>query len=292
MDNLKDKNLYYVGGVVRDEVLGTKSFDTDFCYEGNAIDFARYKGFNIVQENPDFGTVKIIFDDKKIDIASTRKEIYPDAGHLPTVYEIGCSLEEDLKRRDFTINSIAKNTLTNEIFDPFNGISDIKHRVIKVLHNKSFIDDPTRILRGLKFSVRFGFKLDKETKILQNEYLHNINYDMSYHRLKKELEETFNLNSAEAFDKFKEQNIYKLLGENQEAPNIEGIKIKTAIENLSDKMNIWLIYMSFFNLSNLPLTRREQSILNWADKLKSQSATNNTPYESIFIYNLRRETNC
>lgn len=288
MKELKDKNLYLVGGVVRDEILGTKSFDTDYCYEGNAIEYAQ-KNFseNIIKTNPNFGTVRLLINGKEIDIASTREETYPQKGHLPSVKNIGCALEKDLKRRDFTINAMAKNTLTGEIIDPFNGINDIKQKSIRILHNESFIDDPTRIIRGLKFSVRFDFELENNTKILQDEYLMNINYDMSFHRLKKELVETFNLNKGEAFDKFINYGIYKLLGPNQKAPMISGTKIEKALDNTS--FSPWIIYMSFFNLENLALTKREKRILEWAERLKTESISNNTPKESILINKLVQE---
>ena len=286
MINIKDKNLYYVGGVVRDEILELPSFDIDLCYEGDAIEFAKNSGFNIIKTNPDFGTVRISLNNKEIDIASTREEDYPQKGHLPVVKNIGCGLKDDLKRRDFTINAMAKNTLTGEITDFYNGMKDLKNKKLRVLHDKSFIDDPTRILRGLKFSVRFGFELDSDTYKLQNEYLRNINYDMSYHRVRKELVETFNLNSAEAFDKFNEQGIYKLLGKNQKKVKIKGDVIKKKIDEFNLKENIWLIYMSFFDLSELALTRKEKRILEWAEKLDSQNPTNNTPKESLIIHSI------
>ncbi len=289
MKELKDKNLYYVGGVVRDEILGTESFDTDYCFEGNAIEYAQENfAENIIKINPNFGTVRLSIDGKGIDIASTREETYPQKGHLPCVKNIGCALEKDLKRRDFTINSMAKNTLTGEIIDPFNGQNDIEKKLIRVLHNDSFIDDPTRIIRGLKFSVRFNFGLENGTKVLQDKYLTNINYDMSYHRLKKEIVETFNLNNGMAFDKFIEQNIYKLLGEKQNIPLIKGNVIENAIKNT--KFTPWIIYMTFFNLENLPLTKKEKQILEWADRLNSQKATNNTPKESTLINELIKST--
>lgn len=284
MTIIKDKNLYYVGGVVRDEFLGTKNFDIDLCYEGNAIEYAEKKGLSIVKINPEFGTVRVLSDGKEIDIASTREETYPRKGHLPKVYNIGCSLNDDLKRRDFTINAIAKNTVTGEIYDPFNGLNDIKLKLLKVLHKDSFVDDPTRIVRGLKFSVRFDFNLDKTTKALQDNYLNNINYDMSYHRLKKELVETFNLNNAKAIDEFVNHGVYKLLGPKQTLPKIRGEVIQKAIENTS--FTPWLIYMAFFDLSNLPLTKNEKRIIDWVEKLDEQNITNNTPKESILIRKL------
>lgn len=280
---LKDKNLYYVGGVVRDEILGIPSFDTDYSFEGDAIE--HFSGLNIIKTNPDFGTIRVLDGGKEIDIASTRVEEYPKKGHLPKVTKIGCSLKEDVRRRDFTINAMAKRTTDGEMFDFFGGVNDIENKQLKILYKESFIDDPTRIIRGLKFSVRFGFELEEETKKLQDEYLANINYDMSYHRVKKELVETFNLNKGVAFDKFIEEGIYKLLGENQVPPKISGSIIEREISRTS--FVPWLIYMSFFDLSALELTRAEKKILEWADRLEKEAPSNNTPRESILIHRLR-----
>jgi len=292
MKPLKDKNLYYVGGVVRDEMLGIKSIDTDLCYEGNAIEYSQNTfGNNVVKTNPNFGTVRVLLDGKETDIASTREEDYPKPGHLPVVKNIGCSLLKDLKRRDFTINAMAKNTVTGEVYDPYNGKQDIENCILRVLHERSFIEDPTRIIRGLKFSVRFGFELESKTKILQDEYLSNINYDMSYFRLKKELIETFNLNKGETFDKFINQGLYKLLGAKQIVPKVNGTAIQKAVSD--SNFNPWIIYMGFFNLENLPLTRYEKHILDWTNKLKSgETKGNNTPPESILIDKLFREAEC
>lgn len=309
---LKDKNLYYVGGVVRDEILGAASFDMDLCYEGDAIEFAKKQGLRIVKENPDFGTVRVVNsldldtspqprtygvspqgegEVMEIDIASTREEEYPKAGHLPVVKNLGCSLKDDLKRRDFTINAMAKNTLTNEIVDYFGGMDDIRNKKLRVLHSQSFIDDPTRIVRALKFSVRFGFELDEETKNLQIEYLSNINYDMSYHRLKKELKETFNLNKEEAYKKFIDYGIYKLLSN-----NIVPSKFAEGIcANLVEKYapaNPWLVWLGNLDLSNLELTAEEKNIINSVSKVKPKSdfelykLFKHLPLESILIYAL------
>lgn len=281
---IKDKKLYYVGGVVRDEIIGVQSFDTDYCYEGNAIEFAKEKGLNIIKENPDFGTVRVVVDGKEIDIASTREETYPKAGHLPAVKNIGCPLHDDLKRRDFTINAMAKNTVTGEIIDYFGGMKDIRNKKLKILHQNSFIDDPTRIIRGLKFSVRFGFELEENTKALQQEYLQNINYDMSYHRLKKELKETFNQNKQISLTKFIEDNIYKLLDNTSAVPHaIPNIEKELANRSFE---NIWLFYLCKFNLDKLELTKKEKTILRWFNELSYKKVTNNTPKESILMYEL------
>ena len=286
---IKDKNLYYVGGVVRDEILGQQSLDIDLCYEGNAIVFS--KKYNVIKTNPDFGTVRILEDNILIDIASTRKEDYPKPGHLPIVKEIGCSLKDDLKRRDFTINALAKNSVNNKITDYFNGLDDLKNKKLRVLHDNSFIDDPTRIIRGLKFRTRFGFELDNHTKKLQEEYLENINYDMCYHRIKKELKETFNQNKNSALEIFINEKIYKLLGENQQIPTIR-FSIEDLVQKYSPK-NIWLVYLGGFNLQNIELTNEEKEIINSFNLIKDlefksdykiYKSFKNIPLESILLY--------
>ena len=264
---LKDKNLYYIGGVVRDEILKTPSFDIDLTYNGNAIEFAKkLPNAEILQINEPFGTVRIKLDGKEIDIASTRSESYPQKGHLPIVDKIGCSLKEDVMRRDFTINAMAKSTLTGKIIDYTGGLNDIKTKTLRVLHDNSFIDDPTRILRMLKFAVRFGFEPDEHTKKLQDEYLTNINYDMSYKRLKKELMETFNLNRYEAFEKFVNSGIYKLISPLKfELPKYDFSKL---IKHFKPDY-IWLIYVGLLpDISNLPLTKEEKQIVDEFRKLK------------------------
>ena len=325
---LKDKNLYYVGGVVRDEILGAASFDTDFCYEGDAIEFAKKQGLRIVKENSDFGTVRVVAQDigtphpqpltsqkmlngshflrqshkgrgelcAEIDIASTREEEYPKAGHLPVVKNLGCPLKDDLKRRDFTINAMAKNTLTNEIVDYFGGMDDIRNKKLRVLHSQSFIDDPTRIVRALKFSVRFGFALDEETKKLQNEYLSNINYDMSYHRLKKELKETFSLNKEEAYKKFINDGIYKLLSNDVISSKLaEGVCAK--LVEKYNPANPWLVWLGNFDLSNLELTAEEKNIIDSVPDVKPKSdfelykLFKDLPLESILLYALHVDYN-
>ena len=259
--SLQDKNLYYIGGVVRDELLGKESFDIDVTYVGNAVEYAKtIENAEILQINEPFGTVRVKLDGCEIDIASTRSEIYPQKGHLPVVENVGCSLKDDILRRDFTINALAKSTLTGEIVDYTTGLEDIKTKTLRVLHDESFIDDPTRIVRGLKFAVRFGFKYDEHTKKLQQDYLKNINYDMSYKRLKKELVETFNLNSLKAFDKFIKEGIYKLI-----APQ-EFVIPKVNIEELVKKYKpecVWIIYVGLLpDLSLLPLTKVEKKIVD------------------------------
>lgn len=301
--NLNDEKLYYIGGVVRDEILGEKSFDIDITYQGDAVNFCKKleaeSSYKILQINEPFGTVKMLIDNQEVDVASTRNEIYERKGHLPLVTEIGCDLKKDVLRRDFTINSLAKSLKTGGIIDYTGGLKDIKNKTLRVLHDGSFIDDPTRIVRGLKFSVRFGFNLDEHTKKLQDDYLNNVNYDMSYKRLKKELIETFNLNCQKAFNLFFGQNIYKLLTDSHITP--PEFDIETLIKNNPVK-NIWLVYLGWMNLDKLPLTKEESKIIEDFKTLKSSPAPDNNfdiyklfsgkSPESVLLYitNVNRET--
>ena len=315
--NIKDtaNKLFYIGGVVRDELLGRKSFDIDITYVGNAIEYCTRFG-KVIQKNPDFGTVRVKLsplirlsdtfshdgekDEVIVDFASTRSESYPRKGHLPFVEKIGCSLREDVMRRDFTINALAKSVATEEIVDYTGGLDDLKNKKLRVLHDESFIDDPTRIIRGLKFSVRFGFELDKHTRRLQEEYLSNINYDMSYKRVKKELIETFNLNSQDAFEKFINEKIYKLVTENDvQLPktNIENLINEYSAAQLPDCMAaIWLVYAGVLeDLTRLPLTRTEQKILDdvpkriLQDDFELYKIFENAHIESVLLYGILKD---
>lgn len=268
-----DNNLYYIGGIVRDELLGVnKHFDIDLTYQGDAIEFAKnIPNADIIQINESFGTVKIKIDGKEIDIASTRGETYPKKGHLPQVKNIGCDLKEDILRRDFTVNALAKSTSTGEIIDYVGGLADLKTKTLRVLHDGSFIDDPTRIIRGLKFAVRFGFELEPHTKFLQDEYLKNVNYDMSYKRLKKELVETFNLNRWSAFKLFVENKMYKLI------TSKEFVLPSFDFSHLIDKYkpeNTWIIYIGLLSdISVLPLSKIEKKIVDGFVNLKAKTFT-------------------
>lgn len=306
--NINDTSnkLFYIGGVVRDELLNKQSIDIDITYVGNAIEYCSKFG-EVIQINPDFGTVRVKIPSSPhreiadfvpstgsghnvseelnnviVDFASTRSETYPKKGHLPVVEKIGCSLKEDVLRRDFTINALAKSITTGEIVDYVGGLKDLKNKKLRVLHDNSFIDDPTRIIRGLKFAMRFNFELEEHTKKLQDEYLKNINYDMSYKRIKKELIETFNAplsnitkeyKKQRSFEKFINEKIYKLVTPND--VEIPSINIEELIEKYCLDMDchvanaprndehIWLIYVGVLkDLSRLPLTKIEQKIID------------------------------
>ncbi|MCX5709588.1 MAG: hypothetical protein NT088_02520 [Candidatus Omnitrophica bacterium] len=165
---------YLVGGFVRDLILGVRNFDLDIVVVGDGIKFAEYFARALKAKlirHKRFGTATVVLKPGlKIDIATARSEIYPLPAHLPVVKP--GSLEDDLFRRDFTINAMAISLAENDfgrLIDCYGGVGDLKNKTIRVLHALSFIDDPTRIIRAIRFEQRFGFKLDAGTLKLLKE---------------------------------------------------------------------------------------------------------------------------
>ncbi len=172
-DNL-DFNAYLVGGLVRDVILKKKNLDVDIVIEGEGIQFAKTFADHFgakVRSYPKFGTAVVVMPDGfKIDVATARIEHYESAAALPEVKL--SSLKRDLFRRDFTINTLAVHLNKGHygtLIDHFGATRDIKERTLRVLHNLSFVEDPTRILRAIRFEQRFGFKIGKLTEsLIQN----------------------------------------------------------------------------------------------------------------------------
>ena len=117
------------------------------------------------EENPDFGTIRVDVDGKIIDFASTRCEIYDKKGHLPTVTKIGCSLKEDVLRRDFTVNAMAYNE-DDGLTDPFCGQKDLRKKLLRTVGSpkERFYEDALRIMRLFRFSSTLGFRIEPKTK--------------------------------------------------------------------------------------------------------------------------------
>lgn len=184
--------LYLVGGVVRDLILGHQVFDLDIVVEGDAIEFSRKLAEEIkgdFSKHHAFGTAQVCFDGHKIDLATARSEEYSHWGALPKVKP--ASLAQDLKRRDFTINAMAISLNKDDygkLIDLYKGLSDLKNGILRVLHEKSFLEDPTRILRAIRFEQRFGFKMESYTFSLLREALNlKALKFVNSHRLRDEL---------------------------------------------------------------------------------------------------------
>jgi tRNA nucleotidyltransferase (CCA-adding enzyme) len=164
---------WLVGGAVRDLMLGASTVDLDVAIEGDARavarDLAERLGGEAV-EHERFGTATVRAGDLVVDLASTRRESYAHPGALPDVEP--ASLDEDLARRDFTVNAMAASLDSRrlgELRDPHGGRDDLDAGVIRVLHPGSFVDDPTRLLRAVRYESRFGFRMDPETERLARE---------------------------------------------------------------------------------------------------------------------------
>ena len=160
--------IYLVGGMVRDLLLHRENIDLDLVVEGDGIEFAekfaRLHSAEIATHRQ-FGTARLMFkDDFKMDIATARTESYHAPAALPEV--LGGILRQDLYRRDFTINTLAVDLSPDRfgaLIDHFGGWDDLHRGSIRVLHSLSFIDDPTRALRAIRFATRFNFTISKDT---------------------------------------------------------------------------------------------------------------------------------
>ncbi len=161
-------SAWLVGGMVRDILLGRTSIDVDVVVEGDGMAFAgilaqRLKGECLVHKR--FGTAAIsLADGIKVDIVTARRETYVRPGALPDVFP--GQLADDLFRRDFTVNAIAASLNSAsfaEVRDDFDGEADIENGLIRIMHYRSFVDDPTRILRAVRYEKRFGFQMETRT---------------------------------------------------------------------------------------------------------------------------------
>jgi tRNA nucleotidyltransferase (CCA-adding enzyme) len=154
--------VYLVGGAVRDLLLGRGRADIDLVVEGEAAVLASELGADVTSHER-FGTAKVCLDGHEVDIAGARSESYPHPGALPVI-EPAARLEDDLCRRDFTINAMAI-PLRGEprLIDPHGGQADLVAKRLRVLHRRSFEDDPTRAIRAARYAARFGFELEPET---------------------------------------------------------------------------------------------------------------------------------
>ena len=189
----RNYKAYAVGGFIRDLVLRRPNLDIDIVVEGDGIefakDFAEIYGAR-VRSYKKFGTAVIIFPDGfKIDVATARLEYYEYPAALPTV-ELS-SLKLDLYRRDFTMNTLAVEldpARFGQLIDYFGTQRDFKEKAIRVLHNYSFVEDPTRVFRAIRYEQRLGFRIGKHTSnLILNAVKMNLLVHLSGRRLTNEL---------------------------------------------------------------------------------------------------------
>jgi tRNA nucleotidyltransferase (CCA-adding enzyme) len=186
--------VYLVGGTVRDILLHERSFDVDIAVEGDGIALARALAEELdgrVTPHQKFGTAVVQYGDGgRVDVVTARTEFYDAPAALPSVEH--ATIREDLFRRDFTINAMAvslKGEDFGRLVDPFGGRRDLDARTIRVLHNLSFVDDPTRIFRAIRYENRYGFRMDEHTLRLARGCVDmGLVGDLSSARLRGELE--------------------------------------------------------------------------------------------------------
>jgi len=160
--------LFVVGGAVRDQLLGRGRADLDLVVVGDAGALARSLGADPV-EHERFATAKVELDGHEVDLATARTETYPQPGALPAVAP-AAAIEEDLGRRDFTVNAMAVPVGGEpRLVDPHGGREDLGRGLLRVLHERSFEDDPTRAIRAARYAARLGFGLEAETEALIRE---------------------------------------------------------------------------------------------------------------------------
>jgi tRNA nucleotidyltransferase (CCA-adding enzyme) len=207
-----DLPLYIVGGSVRDLMLGRVTRDFDFTVEGDAAKLAesilrKYAGRVVFHTR--FGTATWTLDQTTfkrlhvpmlgssdfppfLDLISARSETYSQPGALPTVKR--STIDADLRRRDFTINALAlrlDGKYYGEVVDPLNGQADLERGLIRILHNRSFIDDPTRMLRAVRYAGRYGFEIVPETLSQIDDDAKNVLARLSGERLRHEFDLIF-----------------------------------------------------------------------------------------------------
>ena len=212
----QESRVAIVGGYPRDLIIQKihkekklHPYDLDFVIEGSALSLARFIKRNIenvelclIKEFELYNTVEMNINNIKVDIASAREEMYSSPGTNPKVKK--STIENDLKRRDFSINSIAFDFSTNELIDLYGGINHIKKKELHLLHGNSISDDPSRLLRCAKYASRLGFDISHDSlnqaqqilshwpwKTLKDKYVEKLPPGISI-RLRMELFEIIN----------------------------------------------------------------------------------------------------
>jgi tRNA nucleotidyltransferase (CCA-adding enzyme) len=207
-----DLPLYIVGGSVRDLLLDRPIIDFDLTVEGDAAQLAevilrKYAGKVVFHSR--FGTATWTLDETTyrrlnvpmlgpadfpsvLDFISARSETYSQPGALPTVKR--STIDDDLRRRDFTLNAMAlrlDGRYWGQLHDPLSGTADLERRLIRIIHNKSFMDDPTRMLRAVRYAERYEFEIEPGTLSLINDQAREILSRLSGERLRHEIDLMF-----------------------------------------------------------------------------------------------------
>ncbi len=210
------QRVYLVGGAVRDLFLGVKSLDFDFVLTKDATTFGKILEGKVgekIKIYEEFNTAHLVYKGYHLDFVTARREYYNKNSVLPIVEK--ASLKEDLGRRDFTINAMAISVMPGElglIIDFYNGFSDLERKTIRTLSTISFIEDPSRLLRAIKYEVKLGFKLAPETEFLFNKAVElGVLTNKRSSRITNELIELLSADyTAQAIEKMEKRGILKI----------------------------------------------------------------------------------
>ncbi|WP_216828311.1 CBS domain-containing protein [Alkalihalobacterium elongatum] len=283
-------SVYLIGGIVRDIMLGRENDDIDIVVEGDGIHFSKllvedYGGE--VKTHEDFGTATWTHPTGlKIDITSSRLEYYDHPAALPDVEH--STLKEDLYRRDFTINAMAiclNQMKFGQLVDPFQGKTHLEEKTIKILHNLSFIEDPTRILRAVRFETRFQFLMDDHTKELALISIDKMKA-LSATRIIHELEKLFNEeHPSEGINRLFDLQFWQQFGiqETQTIPSVTHAKrleqfyMNNRLKTLLNKKPSWFMYLlipfyyedAFETAKPFALTKKDRKFIKEIFDLKS-----------------------
>jgi tRNA nucleotidyltransferase (CCA-adding enzyme) len=290
--NREKFSIFLVGGIVRDLLLGRENVDLDITVEKNGLEFAEIlqkelKG--VLKKFPKFGTSFLILPDKtRIDISTARKESYPLPAVLPEV-EFS-NIKEDLKRRDFTINSLAVSLNKDsfgELIDYFGGFSDLKKGIIRVIHNLSFVDDPTRIFRAIRFEQRYNFKIDGNTiYLIKKAVEENLISLLSSERLKNELLYIFKEEKPKnCIVRMAELNVLKGIHPDislniEELKNIEEIK-NINMKNFKFDKNFFYFLVIFQNLDSKSIKEISERLKFSKKEIKNLLLSNSGIFKNI-----------
>ncbi len=250
--------IFVVGGIVRDLLLGVSTFDLDLVVEGDGIAFARAFARDTggqVTVHDRFGTATVTLEEgPRVDIATARKESYVQPAALPLV--VPGLIQDDLLRRDFTINALAVRLNAQrfgEMVDACNGRGDIAAQRIRILHSRSFLDDPTRIFRAIRFEQRLGFRMDRPTlAFLHDAIATGVIGHLSGHRLSEELKRMLSeRHPRRAFARIGELGVLRTIHTKLAwSPKLEGML--KGVENAvawherslpKQKLEVWLLYV-------------------------------------------------
>jgi tRNA nucleotidyltransferase (CCA-adding enzyme) len=262
--------VYLVGGIIRDLFLRTANYDVDIVVEGDGITFAGMlvkKMGGRMKAHQKFGTAIVVLPDGlKIDIATARLEYYESPAALPTV-ELS-SIKKDLYRRDFTINTLAvrlNGGHFGELIDFFGGLRDIKERTLRILHNLSFVEDPTRVFRAIRFEQRFDFSISKHTQNLIKSAVNMKLFDrLSGERIYDELVLMFSeLDPLKVLRRMRELDLLKFLH--------PGLRFNAELERLFISIGETLTWYRLLYL-NVQAERWFVYLMGLFDRLKDDAA--------------------